>query len=71
MDTLFPVILLVILAVIASMLIGFVDLIRFLFSRKKRNKKSSQYVHEADDDDGFYNFKVTIFDSTGNIIKKR
>ncbi len=80
MDTFLPVTLLAILAVIALILIGFVDLIRLLFSRKKSNKKSSQYVHEAgddqttdddeDDDEGFYSFKVTIFDSTGNVIKE-
>ena len=55
--------------------------IMFLLSRKKRNNESSEYVHDADDDqttndddgnynNGFYNFKVTIFDSAGNIIKE-
>ena len=80
MDTFLPVILLVILAVIASILIGFVDLMKLLFSRKKSNKETSQYVHEADDDqttddeedndEGFYHVKVTIFDSAGNIIEE-
>ena len=61
--------------------------ILYIFPRKRSNKKSSQYVHEAgndeitdknddevadeDDSEDFYNFKVTIFDSAGNFIKEK
>ncbi len=63
---------------IALLVILLVAFIMFLLPRKKRNNKSSEYVHEAgsnettdkDDSEGFYSFKVTIFDSTGNVIKE-